>query len=239
MTADAVIQNFQFTERTPDETLQEWTYRQIRSAIMTGAFAPGVSVTLRGLAGILGVSPMPVREALRRLVAEQALELLPNRRISVPAMTAARFDELCATRITLECLAAERAILGVSAADLSYMREVDESLNQALIRGDIVDALLQNRNFHTRLYTAAPSQVLFPMIENLWLQFGPFMRSVLEKVSIDFKSGHYVVDRHQETLSAIEKRDAFALRVAIEADIRDGIGAIGRQGLQDAAGSQS
>lgn len=226
-----MIDNFPLSARSEKETLQEWTYQQLRHAIMIGVFAPGVCVTMRGLAETLNVSLMPVREALRRLVAEHALELLPNRRVSVPAMTGTRFEELCATRITLECLAAERAILAVTQDDLAFMRGADKAIDLALEQGDVVQTVIQNQLFHSRLYTAAPSQVLYPLIENLWLQFGPFMRDVLEVVSGDFKSGNYLVDRHQETLQAIEKRDAFALRVAIEADIRDGIGAIGKQGL--------
>lgn len=226
-----MIDNFPLGARSENETLQQWTYRQLRHAIMIGVFAPGVSVTMRGLAETLGVSLMPVREALRRLVAEHALELLANRRVSVPTMTSARFEELCATRITLECLAAERAILAVTQDDLVYMKEANSAMDAALEQGDIVQTVIQNQRFHSRLYTAAPSQVLYPLIENLWLQFGPFMRDVLEIVSSDIKSGNYIVDRHQETLLAIENRDAFALRVSIEADIRDGIGAIGKQGL--------
>ncbi len=226
-----MIEPFPLSPKSEKETLQEWTYQQLRHAIMIGVFSPGVSVTMRGLAETLGVSLMPVREALRRLVAEHALELLPNRRVSVPTMTAGRFEELCATRITLECLAAERAILAVTQADLEFMQTANSANDSALEQGDIVQTIIQNQLFHTRLYTAAPSQVLFPLIENLWLQFGPFMRDVLEIVSNDFNSGNYVVDRHQETLQAIENRDAFALRVAIEADIRDGIGALGKQGL--------
>ncbi|MCB1757995.1 MAG: GntR family transcriptional regulator [Gammaproteobacteria bacterium] len=230
-----MIEDFPLVARKQNETLQEWTYQQLRYAIMVGVFSPGVSVTMRGLAQMLGVSLMPVREALRRLVAEHALELLPNRRVSVPTMTAERFEELCATRINLECLAAERAILAVSRDDLEFMYLADAAMDKALKEGDVVESVIQNHHFHTRLYTAAPSQVLFPLIENLWLQFGPFMRGVLEQVGEDFNNGKYLVDRHQETLRAIERRDPPALRKAIEADIRDGIGATGMQGLQAAA----
>ena len=57
------------------------------------------------------------------------------------------------------------------------------------------------------------------MIENLWLQFGPFMRMVLKHIGMS-----YVVDRHVEALDAIAKKDPLALRLAIAADIRDGMG---------------
>ena len=220
------------TTRCEGETLQEWTYQQLRRAILSGVFRPGVSVTMRGLAEELDVSLMPVREALRRLVAEHALTLLPNRRVTVPQMTPARFDELCATRIALECLAAERAMLAVDEKRLAQMQATDEAMNEALLSHDIAAAVSANYEFHSLLYTAAPSDVLFPLIENLWLQFGPFIHGVLDRVSDDFSAGNYPVDRHRETLSAIQSRDAFALRVAIEADIRDGISAVGREELR-------
>lgn len=222
------------TTRGDGETLQEWVYQRLRYAILSGVFRPGVSVTMRGLAEELDVSLMPVREALRRLVAEHALTLLPNRRVTVPQMTPGRFDELCATRIALECLAAERAMLAVDEKRLQAMRDIDEVMNEALLGHDIAAAVGANYDFHRLLYTSAPSDVLYPLIENLWLQFGPFIHGVLDRVSDDFTTGNYPVDRHQETLSAIESRDAFALRVAIEADIRDGISAVGREELRAA-----
>ena len=55
-------------------TQQERVYARLREAILSGQFMPGRPVTLRGVAEILGESPMPVREALRRLTAERALE---------------------------------------------------------------------------------------------------------------------------------------------------------------------
>ena len=84
--------------------------RRLRHAIMTGRFPPGLAVTIRGLAALLEVSAMPVREAMRRLVAERALDILDNRRVRVPAMDEGRFSTLIAARILLEQEAARRAL---------------------------------------------------------------------------------------------------------------------------------
>ena len=62
-----------------DEPLHENVYQEIRRNLIAGQFQPGEAVTLRGLAAKLGTSAMPVREALRRLVAERALDLGANR----------------------------------------------------------------------------------------------------------------------------------------------------------------
>ncbi len=66
------------------ETLQERAYQELRKAIREGRFTSGEMLTTRGLAAMLGVSPMPVREAVRRLAQEKTLEILPNRTTRVP-----------------------------------------------------------------------------------------------------------------------------------------------------------
>jgi DNA-binding GntR family transcriptional regulator len=68
-------------------TLGQRVYSGLRDFLMAGQLQPGQKLTLRELAAALNVSPMPVREAVRRLAAEGALEMLPNRRIRVPVVT--------------------------------------------------------------------------------------------------------------------------------------------------------
>lgn len=69
-------------------------------------FAPGQSLTIRGLADSLGTSSMPVRESLQRLVAEHALVQMPNRTFKVTPFTPEMFRELVRVRMTVEGFAA-------------------------------------------------------------------------------------------------------------------------------------
>jgi DNA-binding transcriptional regulator YhcF (GntR family) len=91
---------------TPDLglTAHEGVYRELRDRILFGGIRPGAAVTLRGLAEDLGVSPMPVREAVRRLLASGALDLQDNRRVVVPPMTRERFDQILFARRALVSL---------------------------------------------------------------------------------------------------------------------------------------
>jgi DNA-binding GntR family transcriptional regulator len=84
------------------EKLHDRAYLEVKKAIISGAIRPGVTITIRAMAAALGTSPMPVRKALRRLVAERALVMLPARSVTVPRMTAEQFD---AARIIREFLA--------------------------------------------------------------------------------------------------------------------------------------
>jgi len=205
--------------RRATETVGEFVHRRLRHAIMTGHFPPGVAVTLRGLAALLGTSAMPVREAIRRLAAEQALELQDNGRARVPEMTADRFRCLIETRILLETEAARRAMEAVDPPRLLDLRRLDQLIDEAFARGDIERTMELNLAFHRRLYSLAAEDVLTPLIESIWLQIGPFMRAALRGTP-----GYYRIDRHVEALDALAARDERALVAAIEADVRDGIG---------------
>lgn len=201
-------------------------YAAIRSGLVGGQFVPGRAVTLRGLAEMLGVSPMPVRAAVTRLVTEGALTLTATRRVSVPLMTPARFEELVRVRMLLEGEAAERALPAIDAERLAAIRMHDDEVERCLAEDDAEGYMRANHAFHFAIYTAVPSSVLLPLIETLWLQFGPFMRLVYEDLDM---SG--LVDQHHRAITAIERGDAKGLRDAIEADIGDGMRIIGKMAL--------
>ena len=80
-------------------TIQVQVYQRLREALFTGMFAPGQSLTIRGLADSLGTSSMPVRESLQRLVAEHALVQMPNRTFKVTPFTPEMFRELVRVRM--------------------------------------------------------------------------------------------------------------------------------------------
>jgi DNA-binding GntR family transcriptional regulator len=216
-------------EREAREPVHQWVFRGLRRAIMSGRFPPGQAVTIRGLAERMGVSAMPVREALRRLVAERALALLDNRRVRVPVMTADRFDELLAARMALEAEAAVRAMPSIDAERLATLHRINQGIDDAAAIEDGETVVAQNLLFHLTLYGARPDSVLVPLIESVWLQTGPFMRAALAGLPSQDADDH-----HADALAAIATGDKAALRRAIEADIQTGIGHLARSGRLNA-----
>lgn len=207
----------------------QWVYQLLRSNLLCGRIEPGKPLTIRGLAELLHVSPMPVREALHRLACEGAVEVKNNRRVIVPLMTAEKFGELCDLRILLETHAAERALPYVKDADIEALEQIDAAIDAAIEANDADHISLENQAFHRHLYSANPFQISVPLIESLWLQLGPFSR-----IAIDKLEKVYLVDRHHEAIDALKKRDGFGLKRAIEADIRDGIASINTiEGIHD------
>jgi DNA-binding GntR family transcriptional regulator len=197
-------------------TQQQQVYQTLREQLIAGRFKPGTGVSLRGIASSLDVGLMPVREAINRLAGERALEVRRNGRVSVPDLTRGRFEELMQARLQLEPPCARWALPHVDADRLARMEASDASMNSNYGSGNADAYMLENYRFHFELYRAGGSQVFVPLLESVWMQFGPFMRSVY-----DMSETPTIVDKHKMALEAIRRRDEDALDVAIRADILD------------------
>jgi DNA-binding GntR family transcriptional regulator len=202
-------------------------YEDLRRRLVTGKIIPGVGLSTRGLAQELGVSQMPVRDALSRLAAEGAVVIRSKRRIEVVPMTPGRFADLLACRLLLEPEAAVAALPHVDAQAIGRLRAIDADLDRAIEDGDVIAYMECNFAFHFGLYRANGRETLNRLIEALWLQFGPFMRIVYN----DYGAAN-LVDQHRLALDALEVGDEAALRTAIAADIADGMGLIGASHLE-------
>jgi DNA-binding GntR family transcriptional regulator len=216
-------------EPDSDEGLNSAIYAELRARLVTGRMAPSDELSTRSLAQELGVSQTPVRDALSRLAADGALEIRAKRRVRVPAMTPARFDDLLRCRLLLEPEAAARALPFIDDERLARLREVDAAIDRAIASHDADAYMANNHAFHFTLYRAQDGRTMTQLIETLWLQFGPFMRLVYTQLP-----GKAVNDRHQEAIGAIVAKDGNALRAAIAADIGEGMDIVRKTGLAEA-----
>jgi len=193
-------------------------YVALKEALLEGRIAPGQPVTVASVADLLGQSTMPVREAVRRVVAEGGLEASETRRLRVPEMGRDRFAALIRARLLLEPEAAADALPCLDAAMAADLAQIDAALSEAIRVRDVSGYMRFNYRFHFGIYRAVAGSVLCPLIERLWLQCGPYMHLLF-----DHAPAHLAADRHQEALAAIRARDAGALRAAIAADIGDAL----------------
>lgn len=203
-------------------TTHEEVYRRLREQILYGGIKPGSAITLRGLADELGVSPMPVREAVRRLIAERALLLQDNRRVLVPPMTRDTFDQILFARRALEPELAARALSKLTKADIAAIHAVDQSIDLAMRAGDTEGYMRANHQFHFAIYRKSEAWTILALVESIWLQFGPFMRMAYGRIGTST-----IEDHHEFALAAMMNGDATGLRSAIDADIGQGMGFIG------------
>lgn len=208
--------------RIEHASLQERVYQELRNAIRAGRFASGEAVTIRGLAEMLGTSAMPVREAVRRLVHETTLEVLPNRTTRVPLLSPTRFDELTDVRATLEGHAAYLAAERMTDAEYTAIKSANDLMNREMERGDLSAAIAANERFHFGIYRAARSQLLLNTIETLWQQGGPYLAALVGAMSEAPKvPPNLAIVHHFELLAALGNRRADLAQAAIAADITD------------------
>lgn len=198
--------------------LRENAYFALRDAFTRGAFAPGDTLSLRGLAGQLGVSMTPVREAVRRLVAEGALVDTPSRTLMVPAFDARRAADLMAARLALEHLVLDQAMDRIDAAGIDALAAI---LSRARDGPANLPDLIANHDFHFTLYRHSGSEVLVPVIEALWLQYGAYLNLIINRPSAGLIEEH---SHHHEIVAALRRGDRAAAHAALHADITRSFG---------------
>jgi DNA-binding GntR family transcriptional regulator len=202
-------------------TLGERVNAHLRERLMGGEIAPGDKLSLRAVAEALGVSMTPVREAVARLTAEDALEVLPKSAVRVPLMTLTRFHELTTVRLAIEGFAAECAALRRTDADLAVIRTTDAEFRRQCraARPDLARAVRANKSLHFAVYQAAGLPALTQIITGLWLKIGPVlnldMRSSMRRLSQNEAELH-----HAALVAALVAGDSAAARAALVADIK-------------------
>lgn len=214
------------------EILRERVYQQIRTDLMSGHFAPGQKMTIRALAGELGTSLTPVREALYRLAAEGALEGEANRSVRVPILTGEHIRELRDIRIAVEGLAVARAASRITPAEIREIKRIAADLQAARDRGDVGNDMANIRAFHLTLYRTAGMPTLARVIENLWLRTGPYLRLLYPEYIGQVKARRG--DWRGRLCTALQRHDADAARDEIERDLTDALTYLAN--MADAAG---
>jgi DNA-binding GntR family transcriptional regulator len=196
------------------DTLQERVYRKVSDLILDGEIAPGQLVTIQAMADAFGVSHMPVREALKRLSAANALTVVSGRSIGIPQLSLDRLTDLHDVRLEVESFAAARAAERITRAELQVLQDQCRDLKSAGSVEDVKTYLRANRAFHFSIYRAARSDSLLSIIENLWLQIGPYLNLLRG-------SGNYSVSNkhHQMMVDGLRAGDGSKVSLALRNDI--------------------
>ena len=198
-------------------TLNDEVYDTLKDALIQGKIAPGAVMTIRSLADSFGTSMMPVREALRRLVAEHILVLLPNRSVTLPVLTKEKFQEITRIRFSLEGLASEEGARRITSDGIAYMDKMTALMERKENWGTPA-SLAYNREFHFTLYKASNMPLLVAMIEGLWLQVGPLLHLPVTEIRSQEPT---VWERHHAALDGLKTRRPAKVRQAIIGDIED------------------
>ncbi len=206
------------TTNTSQIPSHEAVYRGLRQKIMHGELLPGVAMTLRGVAKDYQTSMTPAREAVRRLTAEGALAVSQTGRISTPELAEDRVEELASVRALLEPELAARALSRAHMSLIERLSSINHEISEAIVKGEASSYIKRNLEFHRTLYLRAQAPAMLALIEVVWLQLGPTMRSLYENRRRDG-----VNQNHMLILGALKAGDEPSLRLAIRQDVTQGL----------------
>ncbi|MGH2532400.1 MAG: GntR family transcriptional regulator [Thermomicrobiales bacterium] len=159
-------------------------YQRLREAITRGEYQPGAPLRLQELALAYGVSMIPVREALRRLEAEEFVEIIPNKGARVAPLSAADLHDVYGMRMLIEAEALRLAFPKIDAATLETARHLNARMEDALRRGDQA-AHEAHRALHFALYEPAGSRWLVRLVGILWDHCERYRRLATDHMGAD------------------------------------------------------
>ena len=148
---------------TPNK--QEQAYTIIRERIINGTYVPGYRLVIDGLAREFGISPVPIREAIRRLEAEGWVEYRANSGAQVAPLDANRYEAELDALGLLEGYATALAAPHLSAEDLKHLRESNVAMFRAIQSANLHESGPLNKAFHFYIYDRCPNTYLCELLQ--------------------------------------------------------------------------
>lgn len=188
------------------KTMHEIAYETIRDAILNGRYQPGQRLVAEELAKDLGVSRMPVREALQRLEVARLVAITPHKGAVVSELSETEIAEIYHIRAVLDGLAARLATPRLTRDDHAQLNPLLDEMERAAQAHDLKTVLAVNREFHMVIWKAARAPRLQEMLENLYDASQRFRNiSVLIPGRLD-----QITQEHRLIAQALARGDAAA-----------------------------
>ena len=178
-------------------------YEALREGIIDGQLKPGQKIIMSEVAKKFGLSEIPVREAIRRLESDGFVELTPHVGAVVSKIDERELVETYLIRIELEALATRLAAPHVTSHDIGFLEQKNREMKIAINKNMPEKLGRLNKEFHLRIYQAAPYPYLLKLISDLW-----------EKVERTQSVFAYVperatasVEEHTKIITALRSKD--------------------------------
>jgi DNA-binding GntR family transcriptional regulator len=183
---------------------RDQAFERLRDAIITGHFAPGARLIERELCEAMGVSRTSIREVLRRLEAEQLIEVEPRRGPIVARLSRKQVEEIYEVRALLEAAVVRRFALQASPENIAELRQIYEKLNVARSQVDVAGIVDTTRQFNEYMMDVVDHELISDIHQKL-----------IARISVARVFAISVPGRLQQSgpefaavMDAIERRDA-------------------------------
>lgn len=200
----------------PTPSKADQVYEQICAAIFAGRLKPGDRVNVDEITRDLGVSKIPVREAMERLETRGLIVQTPYAGASVAPVSLREWRGVFLVRVELEGLAARLAAEMMTETELAELEAAHAEMVALHAAGQLDLMSAQNRRFHRIIGRAAGYRTLEELVEQVLLTVARY-RAVIE---LDPMVWRQVLDEHAEILEALASRDPELAAAAAQAHVR-------------------
>ncbi len=204
--------------------LQDQVYELIRKRIVSHTYPPGHRLSEAALAKELGVSRMPVRDALRRLLLEGLTEGSSGKGLWVSSLSLSHARDVYRLRELLETVAVELAVKRATAEDLTRLRSAVHTQESAAASGALGKVVKASMAFHNALYESAHSSILSLVLEQVWAQAQRYRELTLGKS----ERHHQVTHEHAGLVEAIQEGDADRATELIQAHVSSALAVVAK-----------
>ncbi|MFC3282297.1 GntR family transcriptional regulator [Litchfieldella rifensis] len=199
-------------------TMSSMVTEQIRNAILSGVYPPGMQLNEKLVAESCGVSRGPVREAIQRLLQEGLLTSEPHRGVFVLELTEDDLEDIYFTRDAVERAALRRIVHSGRREELSgRLMAIVESLRQAVEQEDWSEVATLDIRFHSELVNAADSQRLSRLYATLMAEMGLCLKQLIGV----YRGRGRLIEEHELLANLIASGDAEQLEKAMAEHLQE------------------
>jgi DNA-binding GntR family transcriptional regulator len=195
------------------KTLGNEVANRLRNAIRTGEFPLGTRLVERDLAERLGVSRIPVREAIQQLVEEGLVQKTPHRGTFVHSPTRNEIEEISSLRVLLECFVVERVIANWQPEHETRLRQIVGNMRHAAAENDMQGLFEQDYLFHNALWEIADHTLLLEVVSGLRSRINRFLGEATALLPASQRDIH--IDSHDYLVDILNTGDMAAAKIEI------------------------
>lgn len=195
------------------EPIERQVYTSLRRALMSGAMLPGSRISSRSIAAALGISTMPVREALKRLESDGALKSVMKSAFIIPFPTPTEFDEILQIRLRLEIMLAREAVVHISEEQIDEVEWLQGRMSHSRNWRQVLN---YNQQMHFTIYKAAGMPYALSLVENVWVRAGSILHVIYGE---QYETTPF--DPHNEIIEGLRLRDPDMVERGIRRDLAE------------------
>jgi DNA-binding GntR family transcriptional regulator len=214
---------------TPTWRKQDWAYEQVREWIISNKLKPGERIDQEKLATELGISRIPLRQGLGRLISEGLIRDNPHRQWVVTELTKGDVRDIYSGREVLEALLAAEAAINATDEDLAAMGDALDQQEALLAEGGIEDFRKADRVFHDVLYLAARMPKTLAALNGLFTMSDRYIRIYQSDASRAAAS----LAEHREIFAAVVAHDSARVADLVRAHVSRGRAHLEKSGGDD------